>query len=95
MKYDILWTTQFKRDYKTAMKRNLPIARLDNVIRLLAAGEKLPPEYRDHALANNWRGFRECHIQPDWLLIYKQDNGQLILTLARTGSHTELLDKKK
>lgn len=95
MNYDVIWTTQFKRDYKAAMKRHLPMERLDNVIRLLARGEQLPLEYRDHALANNWRGFRECHIQPDWLLIYKQDNGALVLTLTRTGSHTELLDKRK
>lgn len=92
MMLDIVWTSRFKRDYKLAMKRGLPIELLDNIIRALAAGKSLPEQNRDHQLSGNWRGHRECHIQPDWLLIYKIDQGALVLTLARTGSHADLLD---
>lgn len=89
---DIVWTSRFKRDYKLAMKRGLPIELLDNIIRALAAGKSLPEQNRDHQLSGNWRRHRECHIQPDWLLIYKIDQGALVLTLSRTGSHADLLD---
>lgn len=88
----VLWTRQFKKDYKKATRQGLPIERLDQVIRMLAGGEILPPQYRDHQLSGNWRGHRECHVRPDWLLIYKIDHGELVLTLTRTGSHSELLD---
>lgn len=87
MKYHIQWTSQFKKDYKSAMKRHLDISELDSVIHMLANGEKLPDNYRDHALTGDWIGFRECHIRPDWLLIYYYLDEQLVLTLARTGSH--------
>lgn len=93
MKLDIIWTTQFKKDYKLAMKRNLDIGLLDNVIRILTRGEELPEKNKDHALTGNFVGFRECHIKPDWLLIYKIDSGVLVLTLARTGSHSDLFEK--
>lgn len=89
----IIWTTRFKKDYKLAMKRGLPIEELDDVIRTLARGEALPEEYKDHPLIGNWKGHRECHIRPDWLLIYKINQDFLILTLTRTGSHSELLDR--
>lgn len=87
MSFSVIWTTQFKRDYKKASKRNLPIELLDNIIRKLAKGEKLPEKNRDHALSGNWVGFRECHILPDWLLIYRIEVDILVLTLARTGTH--------
>lgn len=93
MKYTVKLTTQFKRDYKTAAKRHLPISLLDEVIVLLANGEPLPEKYRDHALSGNWSCFRECHIQPDWLLIYRIENDILVLTLTRTGTHSDLFDK--
>lgn len=93
MKLDIIWTTQFKKDYKLAMKRNLDIGLLDNVIRILSRGEALPEQNKDHALTGNFVGFRECHIKPDWLLIYKIASGVLVLTLARTGSHSDLFEK--
>lgn len=80
MSLQVVWTSQFKKDYKQAIKRNLNIELLDNVIRLLARDGTLPAEYRDHALSNNWKGFRECHISPDWLLIYAIQNGTLTLT---------------
>jgi mRNA interferase YafQ len=82
MSRQILWTTQFKKDYKLAEKRGLNITLLDDCIRMLATGEKLPPEFRDHNLSGRWSGYRECHIQPDWLLIYRIDVNNLILVLA-------------
>ena len=90
MSRDIIWTSQFKRDYKLAMKRNKDISLIDNCIRMLAAREELPPKYRDHDLSGNWSGHRECHVQPDWLLVYRIEGNDLILTLARTGSHSDL-----
>lgn len=87
---DIVWTSQFKKDYKAAMKRRLPIELLDDVIRSLARGELPPDRNRDHALLGRWRGYRECHIQPDWLLIYRVEDTMLMLTLARTGTHSDL-----
>jgi mRNA interferase YafQ len=65
----VTWSDQFKKDYKLAIKRNHSIEKLDNVIKLLAEGETLPPIYKDHNLAGFWKGFRECHVEPDWLLI--------------------------
>ena len=90
MSLNVIWTTQFKKDYKKASKRNLPIGLLDDIIWKLAAGEKLPEKNRDHALSGNWAGFRECHILPDWLLIYRIEADILVLTLARTGTHGDL-----
>lgn len=92
-KLDILWTNQFKKDYKSAMKRHLEIGLLDHIIRLLANGESLPEKNKDHALTGNWVGYRECHIQPDWLLIYRIENNLLVLTLSRTGSHSDFFGK--
>lgn len=63
---------------------------LDDVIRKLSRGEQLEPQNNDHILTGNWNGYHECHIQPNWLLIYKIDNNQLILTLTRTGTHSDL-----
>ena len=90
MSRQVVWTSQFKKDYKMAMKRNLPIEELDNVIRLLASEISLPEKYRDHELSGNYNGFRECHILSDWLLIYKLQNNNLILSLTRTGTHSDL-----
>lgn len=91
MTLEIRWTSRFKKDYKTAIRRGLPVQQLDKVIRLLASGKQLPQKYRDHALSGNWLGHRECHIQPDWLLIYTVNDRTLVLTLARTGTHSDLL----
>lgn len=90
MKYEIIRTSQFKKDYKTAVKRGLRIDRLKQVITLLADGQTLPESYRDHALKGDYAGYRECHIGPDWLLVYKIAEELLILTLYRTGSHSDL-----
>lgn len=90
MSRSIVWTAQFKKDYKLAMKRHMAIGLLDDVIRTLSRGEKLPEKNKDHALSGNWVGHRECHIQPDWLLIYRVDDEVLVLTLSRTGTHEDL-----
>lgn len=93
MNRDIVWTTQFKKDYKLALKRHLDIDLLDNIIRALSRSEKLPEQNKDHALSGNWAGHRECHILPDWLLVYRIDDDVLVLTLARTGTHSDLFSK--
>ncbi|MDR2546406.1 MAG: type II toxin-antitoxin system YafQ family toxin [Lachnospiraceae bacterium] len=90
MSRHILWTSQFKKDYKLATKRGLPIELLDDTIRKLSRGEALPPSYRDHELSGNWKDHRECHIRGDWLLIYRIEGNDLILVLSRTGSHSDL-----
>jgi len=90
VKYEIDRTSAFKRDYKKAIKRNLPIEKLQAVISKLANGEELPPRNHDHALSNNWANHRECHIAPDWLLIYQIKEYVLVLELTRTGTHADL-----
>ena len=90
MSREIVWTAQFKKDYKLAQKRGQDIGLLDDCIRVLAAGQELAPKFRDHNLAGRWSGHRECHIEPDWLLIYRIEGNNLILVLARTGSHSDL-----
>ena len=94
MKRDIVWTTKFKKDYKLAIKRHMDIGLLDDIIRALSRGEKLPEKNKDHELTGDWVGHRECHIQPDWLLIYRIEDDVLVLTLARTGSHNDLSANK-
>ena len=87
---DLIMTGQFKRDLQRIQKRSLELELLKNVIRLLLEEQTLDEKYRDHALTGSYRGFRECHIQPDWLLIYAIDHNELILTASRTGSHSDL-----
>lgn len=90
VKYTVKPTTQFKKDYKLAMRRGLDISLLEGVIADLAMGIPLLEKNRDHALSGNWVGHRECHVLPDWLLIYRIDDDVLVLTLSRTGSHSDL-----
>ena len=92
-KYIVKPTSQFKKDYKLAMKRHLDISLLEEVVSQLALGKALPDKNRDHALTGDWIGHRECHIQPDWLLIYRIEDDVLVLTLARTGTHSDLFEK--
>lgn len=92
-KYTVKTTSQFKKDFKLAMKRGLNIDLLETVIATLALGEPLPDKNKDHALTGNWIGHRECHILPDWLLIYRIEEEVLILTLARSGTHSGLFGK--
>lgn len=89
-KYDIIIGTRFKRDLKLIKKQGKDTEKLDYVVDLLANGETLPEKYRDHALVGEYEGCRECHIQPDWLLIYEIIENDLILYLTRTGSHSDL-----
>lgn len=92
-KYIVKPTTQFKKDFKLAMKRSMKIELLEEVIAMLAMGETPPDKHKDHALTGNWVGHRECHILPDWLLIYRIEDEVLVLTLARTGTHSDLFGK--
>lgn len=89
----VVWTPQFKKDYKVAMKSHLDMDLLDGIIKNLSDRAELDPKYKDHPLSGNWKSFRECHIKPDWLLIYKIEGDRLILTLVRTGSHSNLFGK--
>ena len=90
MKYEIQRTSQFKRDYKLAKKRGCDMQLLKEVVTILADGEQLPPKYFNHHLSGQYAGYQECHIEPDWLLIYRITESQLILTLFRTGTHSDL-----
>ena len=93
MKYTIKPTTRFKKDLKLAEKRGYNISLLTDIIKKLANGEQLPEKNKDHALSGSFLGFRECHITPDWLLVYEIDDGALILYLIRTGTHSDLFNK--
>ena len=90
MKYTVKPTTKFPKDLKRAQKRGYDTSLLSDIIKKLANGEVLPAKNRDHELSGNYKGCRECHITPDWLLIYEIDNGELYLYLTRTGSHSDL-----
>ena len=90
IKYEIQRTSQFKKDYKLAIKRGCDINKLQKVVMILASGETLPEEYRDHPLRGNYSGYRECHIETDWLLVYKITENVLVLTLYRTRTHSDL-----
>ena len=83
-------TSQFRKDLKRIIKRNLNIDLLDEIIQTLREQKPLNPKHRDHALTGDYIGFRECHIQPDWLLIYLIDGKNLVLTASRTGTHSDL-----
>jgi mRNA interferase YafQ len=91
MKYEIILTSRFKKSLKNARKRGLDISLLEEVVDKLQADIKLEEKYHDHDLKGNFKGFRECHIQPDWLLIYLKVEDVLTLTLVDTGSHADLL----
>ena len=92
-KYIVKTTTQFKKDFKLAKKRGLKMELLREVITVLAMGETLPEKNKDHALTGNWIGHRECHILPNWLLVYRLEDEVLVLTLTRTGTHSDLFRK--
>lgn len=90
MIYNVKPTNQFKKDLRLLQKRGYNMNLLTEVIQLLAEGKKLPEKNRDHALSGNFNGCRECHIMPDWLLIYEYSDEQLYLYLTRTGTHSDL-----
>lgn len=89
-KYKIVQTGKFKKDLKSVIKRGYNIDLLGVVVDTLADGKELPSKYKDHALIGNYKECRECHITPDWLLIYEVDGDELFLYLTRTGSHSDL-----
>jgi len=86
----IKYYSAFKKDYKRIQKRGYDVRKLDEVINLLANEQPLPEKYKDHQLTGNYVGCRECHITPDWLLIYEVDKDELLLLLTRTGTHSDL-----
>ena len=90
MKYDIKYTKHFKKDLKLAQKQQKDLTKLLEVVEVLAEGGTLDPSYRDHELTGRFRGTRECHIEPDWLLVYEIRKKTLVLMLYRLGSHAKL-----
>ena len=92
-KYIVKYTNKFKKDFKLAIKRGLDISLLEDIIAKLSMGEPLPEKNLDHNLTGNWTGHRECHILPNWLLIYRIEDNVLVLTLSRTGTHSDLFGK--
>lgn len=89
---DIEFSRQFKKDVALARKRGLDIAVLNDVIMTLRRKEPLEPKFRDHPLKGNYKGYRECHILPDWLLVYKIKDDRITLLAHRTGTHSDLFD---
>lgn len=86
----VRFSSKFKKDFKTIIKRGYDVSLFEKVIEILRVQETLPEEYHDHALKGNYIGHRECHITPDWLLIYKIEHDILTLSLTRTGTHSDL-----
>lgn len=93
-KYDIIVTTKFNKELKKSFKQGKNIEKLKNIIEKLANGEKLEEKYKDHALQNTkfYRNCRECHVEPDWLLIYKYNHNELLLFLVEIGTHSNLFN---
>ena len=87
---DLVMTTQFRKDLKRINKQGKDLSLLKDVLQTLREEQALEEKYRDHALTGNYIGFRECHVQPDWLLVYAINKEELILTASRTGSHSDL-----
>lgn len=90
---DVFFSAKFKKDYKRAIKQGKDVELLLDIVEILAEEQPLDPKHKDHALIGDYIGYRECHIQADWLLIYKIAGQELLLTLTRTGSHSELFGK--
>jgi len=90
MIFEVKTTGRFKKDYKVMQKRGVKMELLHEVIGILQRGEPLPERYRDHPLSGTYSGHRECHIKPDWLLVYYVEKHILVLTLTRTGTHSDL-----
>lgn len=86
--YNIEYSGQFKKDVKLAKKRSKDLEKLKKILDILASGEEVPAEYKEHPLIGNWKGYRDIHIEPDWLLIYIKTKDTL--RLERTGSHVDL-----
>jgi mRNA interferase YafQ len=91
-KYRVAYTNVFKRQRKALIARGYDISLLDDTIKMLANGEALPERFRDHALQGERKGYRDCHVRPDWVLIYRIDNDVLTLLLSETGTHADLFE---
>lgn len=94
-KYDVKLTGQFRKDLKLAKKRGLQLSDLYDVVELLANDKPLPEKYRNHLLQGDFKGFWECHLNPDWLLLYTKDTEIRIVSLYRTGTHSDIFGKGK
>ncbi len=90
--FDIRFNNRMKRDVKLMKKRGKDLSKLENILTKLANGENLPDKNKDHQLKGEWQNFRECHIEPDWLLIYRIEDDELILYATATGTHADLFD---
>lgn len=90
MMLEIYFTSRFKKDYRLMIRRGLKASLLEEVVEMLRRRQPLPEKYRDHDLTGDYQGFRECHILPDWLLVYRVEEERLMLTLFRTGTHSDL-----
>lgn len=92
MRYEVVGTSAFKKELKAIKKRYKDLEKLRKVVNMLSNGEELDEKYRDHSLVDNkrFKDCRECHIEPDWLLVYRINNNELILLLVETGSHSDL-----
>lgn len=92
MTYELILTGKFKKSLKLARKRGLDLSLLENIVTMLQSNIPLEEKHRDHGLKGRYQGFRECHIQPDWLLIYLKEDQVLTLTLVDTGTHADLFN---
>jgi len=90
--YELVFTNRMKRDLKLMKKHGKDMDKLEVVLDILMSGEDLPPKYKDHQLKGEMKDFRECHIEPDWLLIYRKEDKELILYATATGTHSDLLN---
>lgn len=93
MKYTLIYTGEFKRNVKKCVKRGYDLTLLQNVISILQMKGELPKDYSPHKLMGNYKGYWECHVMPDWLLLWKQNDKELILTLYKTGTHSDIFQK--
>ena len=89
-KYSVRTSYRYRRELKKAISRGYDKFKMITVVNLLATGDPLPKNYDDHALHGNWKGYRECHVDPDWLLVYRIYQDELILLLTSTGTHSDI-----
>jgi mRNA interferase YafQ len=88
--YELSRSTQFKKDYKLIVKRNYDLHKLEDLLKLLISGNPLPKEYKNHPLSGNFKNHFDCHITPDWLVVYKKNEKEKLITLIRTGTHSDI-----
>ncbi|MBQ3586267.1 MAG: type II toxin-antitoxin system YafQ family toxin [Synergistaceae bacterium] len=88
--YSVRTSKRYRRELKTVLSRGKDESKLEEVIDILASGESLPPRYADHPLSGKWKGYRECHIEPNWLLVYSIHDDVLVLALMSTGTHSDI-----